>query len=278
MTRFTKITSRDNARLKRLRWLRQQRGSSAEDPALLYLEGPHLLQAALDAGVAVEELWLTPQAQRQFPAVDVIDTERFLVEPQLLHQLADADSPRGLVAIARRPEAEPAEVRERLHTDSGPLVVLEGIQDPGNLGAIARVTEAAGGCALLRSAAASSWRHPRALRASAGSLLRLSVLSYEDLAEALAALGLQASEGWALMPRAELEHWDSTLQPPRWLAVGSEGAGLSPPVAALAQTHVTIPMAAPVESLNVATSVAIALFELRRRQWGAGHQEPRTDS
>jgi TrmH family RNA methyltransferase len=146
-----------------------------------------------------------------------------------------------------------------------PLVVAEGIQDPGNLGAIARVTEAAAGAALLRSSSSASWRHPRALRASAGSLFRLVVYTYEDLAATFEALGLTPADGWALLPSARLSCWDDNVPAPRWIVLGSEGSGLSPQVADLAGSQVSIPMASPVESLNVATSAAIVLFELRRR-------------
>jgi TrmH family RNA methyltransferase len=163
------IVSRQNRTLKDIRRLRRSKGARA------LLEGPHLLVAALDAGTPIETVvataeFLASPAGRDLAAA--LPCLPLTVEPRLLDELADSDSPRGLLAVARLPRggAETLPVRP-----GGTYLYVEGLQDPGNLGALARVAEAAGAAGMALSAGTVHPNHPRALRASAGSLLRLPV-------------------------------------------------------------------------------------------------------
>lgn len=275
------IVSRQNRTLKDIRRLRRSKG------ALALLEGPHLLAAALAAGSPIETVLATAEflaspAWRDLAAA--LPCQPLTVEARLLDELADADSPRGLLAVARLPrggvEALPAR-------PGGTYLYVEGLQDPGNLGALARVAEAAGAAGLALSAGTVHPNHPRALRASAGSLLRLPValgvepdLLDRHLLGHLGAAGQPSPAGdgggltpaprWvALVPRggADLYEtpWD-TFDGTIVLALGSEGPGVSPGLLARATLRLTIPVAPPVESLNATVAAALTLFELRRRK------------
>jgi TrmH family RNA methyltransferase len=224
-----------------------------------------LVLAARDAGLTLEEVWVAGEAMAKWPWIDDLPCPIFTVSARLLEALADADSPRGVVAIARRRDASCTELRARL-SEASPVVVLEGIQEPGNLGAIARTAEASGGAGLVLATGSVHWRHPRALRASTGSLLRQPPLLYHQIRACLEVIGLDQSPGWALVPRDGRSLWEATAETPRWIAVGAEGRGLSSEVELLASQRITIPMAPGVESLNVAAALAVALYELRRRR------------
>jgi TrmH family RNA methyltransferase len=142
---------------------------------------------------------------------------------------------------------------------------LDGLQDPGNLGALARVAEAVGVAGLALAPGTVHPNHPRALRGSAGSLLRLPVavnVPPEALARHLAAL---APRWAALVPRGGTDLYAAPLSGTLVLALGAEGPGLSPAAAALADLRLTIPLAPPVESLNAVVAAALVLFELRRQ-------------
>ena len=193
-----------------------------------------------------------------------------VVEARLLEELADADSPRGLLAVARLPRAGVEALTPRA---GGLYLYVEGLQDPGNLGALARVAEAAGADGMALSAGTVHPNHPRALRASAGSLLRLPVAVGVDAAMLDGRLGPASSSAppcWVvLVPRNGVDLYalppavlDGTLV----LALGAEGPGVSPALAARAALRLTIPLAPPVESLNATVAAALALFELRRRR------------
>lgn len=191
------------------------------------------------------------------------------VAEELLSELADADSPQGLLAVARLPRhgVDALPIRS-----GGTYLVAEALQDPGNVGALARVAEAVGVSALCLTAGSAHPNHPRALRASAGSLLRVPV-SIETNLSALCAhlksvfplvVALAPREGRDLYRVSELV--SSTPQNSVVLCIGSEGAGLSAESLLRADMRWTIPMEAPVESLNVTVAAALALFELRRRR------------
>jgi TrmH family RNA methyltransferase len=185
------------------------------------------------------------------------------VAPELLAELTDADAPRGLLAVARLPRTGVAALPL---SPGAPYLYLDGLQDPGNVGALARVAEAAGAAGLALSAGTAHPNHPRALRAAAGSLLRLPVAIDADpgaLDRHLAALHPR----WAaLVPRDGSDLYEAALDGTLILAVGAEGPGLSSALAARAALLLTIPIEPPVESLNATVAAALVLFEIRRRR------------
>ena len=266
------------------------------------LEGPHLLAAALAAGSPIETVVATAEFLASPAGRDLaarLPCPPLTVEARLLDELADSDSPRGLLAVALLPrggvEALPAR-------PGGTYLYVEGLQDPGNLGALARVAEAAGAAGMALSAGTVHPNHPRALRASAGSLLRLPVgvgvepdlldrhlrCGLEPAGELVARGGggdprahrahLKALRWLVLVPRGGADLYDAPrddLGGTIVLALGSEGPGVSPALLARAALRLTIPVAPAVESLNATVAAALTLFELRRRRSENGGLTPR---
>lgn len=228
---------------------------------LCLLEGPHLLAAALDVGIEPECVLATSEYLRSGADSELLSrlaSPPDEVEPRLLDELADADSPRGLVALAEVPrDGDPDAFRgaER-------VLYVDGIQDPGNLGALARVAEAVGSTALALAPGTVHPNHPRALRASAGSLLRVPLVRSTSPDE----LDRRLEDGrrWiGLVPRHGTPLDECELQTPLVLAVGAEGPGLSPELERRCHERVTIPVAPPVESLNVVVAAALVLYASR---------------
>ncbi|HVS14464.1 MAG TPA: RNA methyltransferase [Thermoanaerobaculia bacterium] len=265
------IHSRDNPRVKHLRRLRHDRRLREERGEAL-LEGPHLIEAGLRAGLDAFDAYVTPRfAASGHPVLGALLEPPTQVAEAVLHELADADSPRGIVAAARLPAARLEDWRRRAQGDAlsdRPLLVVDGLQDPGNLGALARVAEAAGAGLLALAPGTVDWRHPRALRASTGSLLRLPVLSQVPLESLRDALSPARPSWVGLAPHGGEPLWDcrDLAGGPLVLVLGAEGRGLSGGAAALLDVTVTIPMVAPVESINATAAAAVVLFELARRR------------
>lgn len=260
------ITSPKNPRLKSIRRVRRSKGDR------VLLEGPHLVAEAVDAGLALEEVLAAPgffessgagaELRRVLAALPEPPVE---VEAGVLAGLADADAPKGLLAVARLPRGG---VETLPAVEGGIYLYLEGLQDPGNLGAVARSAEATGADGLALSSGCAHPNHPRALRGSAGSLLRLPAAVGVEAEELDARLqdALVTTPRWAaLVPREGEVLWKADLAPPLVLAVGAEGPGLSEGLLRRADLRLTVPLAGRVESLNAAVAAALVLFEIRRR-------------
>ncbi len=183
-----------------------------------------------------------------------------LAASRILVALADADSPRGLLAACRLPRAG----LEAVVPGAGEVwLFLDRIQDPGNLGALARVAEGLGARGLLLSPGCANPNHPRALRASAGSLLRVALAVHAEPAAARALfstvgarwIGLEAHRG--ALRLEELAPAGAAV-----LALGAEGPGLAAETRALLDASVTLPLAGRLESLNVAVAAALVLARL----------------
>ncbi len=256
------ITSHRNSHLKDIRRLLRCKGDRA------LLEGPHLVADAAAAGLALASVLATPEflagaACRKLLAL--LPRPPLATAPELLEEIADSDSPRGVIAVAELPRRGAGELPV---VEGGVYLYAEGLQDPGNLGALARVAEASGAAGMCLSRGSVHPNHPRALRASAGSLLRLPVAvrsTDRELDERLAPL----SPTWAALdPRGGKDLFRCCFDDSLVLALGAEGGGLSPEVRHRAELRITVPVAPSVESLNVAVAAAVVLFEIRRQNTG----------
>jgi TrmH family RNA methyltransferase len=232
--------------------------------ALFLLEGTHLLQEACAVRYPLQMLCCTPDWQARHPQLWARACEQTaqvrLVTPAVLQGMATTVHPDGVLATVVRPQ--PVDVPDtRLTLGLG----LERIQDPGNLGALIRTAAAAGSDGFWLSGDSVDVDHPKVLRASAGQWFRLPMTVVPDLAMALSQLGT-AVQIVATDPRAELDYWALDLRLPTLFLLGNEGAGLSPEMLALATQTVKIPLAAGVESLNVAIAGALLLYEAQRQR------------
>jgi TrmH family RNA methyltransferase len=177
--------------------------------------------------------------------------------------MSPARTPSGVVALARRRAAWA--LSDVLSRDAGLVVVAVDVQDPGNLGAIVRTAEAAGGTGVIASGASADPFGWKALRGAMGSAFRLPVLRLPGVDEVLRAC---RDRGLHIIATA-LDGTDAdrvALDGPCVVLVGAEGTGLPPAVVSGADTRLTIPMRQPVESLNVAVAAGIILYEARRQR------------
>ncbi len=255
------IESRRNPQLKDIRRLKRCKDDSA------VLEGPHLVSEAAAAGLELTSVLATPEflagagGRRLLPLLRRRPLE---VAPRLLAEVTDSDSPRGVVAVARLPRYGVAALPV---IAGGVYVYAEALQDPGNLGALARVAEAAGAAGVCLGPGSVHPNHPRALRASAGSLLRLCVATRSSAAELAERLVEVAPRWLALVPSGGRDVFTAALaRDTLVIALGGEGPGLSATVRARAEARLTVPVAAPVESLNATVAAAIVLYEIHRQR------------
>ncbi|MGZ5684631.1 MAG: TrmH family RNA methyltransferase, partial [Usitatibacter sp.] len=247
------VASRDNAAFKAMARLVS---SSAErkKSALSVLDGAHLLAAFLDTGAKPEALMVS-QAGLDDPQIAAL-IERSaparvtLLSAALYEALSTVESPTGVIACVRTPQCKPVPVNARL------ALLLEGIQDPGNVGTLLRSAAAAGADHVLLSPHCAFAWSPKVLRAAMGAHFETNIVEHADLG---AFLGNYRGVSVALAGRDGKSLYDLDLKGPVAIVVGNEGAGLSPALLKAATVRAHIPMAGRIESLNAATAGAIAL-------------------
>lgn len=178
--------------------------------------------------------------------------------------------PEELSSEVLQPAELPAEFRSlpspEVSTANFLGIAGETLQDPGNVGTMIRTAVATGVQGLWLSRDSVDGENPKVLRASAGQWFRLPMVSTPDLAEVVRSLQAQGIQVVATNPRAELTYWQVDFTSPTLILLGNEGAGLSADLLALADRQVQIPLLGGVESLNVAISSAVMLYEAQRQR------------
>jgi TrmH family RNA methyltransferase len=264
-----RITSRQNAMVKRFRELvRAANGAKAGE---MLLDGAHLVQEALACGVAVEVAAFgdrhvaTPQSPLARIAQDVKrhGGRVLTVSDHVLAAMSPVQHPSGVVAIAH---ARPCDLRAAFAGVPQLVLVLAGVQDPGNVGAIVRAGAACGASGIVTIEGSANPFGWKALRGAMGGTFRMPVAARGTLAEVIAAardanvdLIAAVPHGGTPLPRVD-------LRGPTAIVLGGEGAGLSETALAAASEKVTIPMRPPVESLNVSIAAALVLYEASRQR------------
>lgn len=264
--------------LRRVRRLRRER-AFRDEQARFVAEGLHLAAEALDAGagievaLATETLLSRAEGRRIWARLGQAGVALRLVSRSMHPSLTDARSPQPLTLVVRRREIPPSAVLG--HGPAAPLVVVaHGVQDPGNLGAIVRTAEAAGGSGVLVTGPAADLYHPRTVRATMGAVFRLPV-ARSTAASALATLTGARVRLLAADPSRGRDHDAVDFRGPTAILLGGEGAGLPQELRDQASGAIRIPMAEPVESLSVAAATAVLLFEAaRQRRREAGGVTP----
>lgn len=247
------ITSRQNPLALQIRRLNGSR-TARREAGLFCAEGPKLLEEAMKAGAAVETVVTVRGTQAACPE----NARQVEVPPGLLKSLCDTQTPQGVLFLARMPGLSPP---ERL--EGGRWLVLDGLQDPGNVGTIWRSADALGADGLILAGRCVDPFSPKTVRATMGACFRLPV--YEVEAEALPRL-LERS-GLPLYATALREDAVDirTAQLGRCaVVIGSEGQGVCPELLSLSEKTLRIPMRERCESLNAAAAAAIVLWEMGR--------------
>ncbi|MGH9971541.1 MAG: TrmH family RNA methyltransferase [Pyrinomonadaceae bacterium] len=265
-----KITSRDNSLLRQARAVRD--GKMGE---LIFVEGLRLCEEALSSGLRIEaviyseEIGEKERAARFLNEVASSCDRLAAVSEKLLATISFTKTPQGIIVLAKRPDSGVSKL------DVGdrrvPLVViLHGINNPVNVGAILRSAEAAGATGAITTASTADPFSPKALRGAMGSAFRLPIWSGPTYTAALDWCAANKIQTTCADVEAETLHTDLDWKIPRALIVGPESIGLGAEEVAVANDAVRIEMQGSVESLNVGVAAAILLYEAARQRQSRG--------
>jgi TrmH family RNA methyltransferase len=262
------ITSPANARLKSLVALRRRR--AREDAGLTLIEGYAELSLALDAGVVPRtvyycpELMLDPEGQQDVVRrVQSMGSDTQQLGRAAFEKVAYREGPDGFLAVVDSVVRSCADLAV---PGPAPLALLcQGVEKPGNLGAMLRTADAAGVDAVVAVDPVTDWSNPNLVRASKGTVFSVPVAS-AGTPEALTWLSDHGIPLAATTPDTDLSYTDVDYTGPIAIAVGAEKYGLTDEILAAATYRIRIPMAGRANSLNVATSAAVVIYEAVRQR------------
>jgi TrmH family RNA methyltransferase len=255
------ITSKSNARVKALR--ASFSGKASQPGDLLGLGGEHLIAEALRSNLALETLFLREGSEDVLarPALASLNArDTFILSRDVFSSAVETASPQGIAATILIPAiAPPPPSAQSL------ALILESLQDPGNLGTLIRSAEAFGAQHIFLTPDTVNPWNPKVVRASAGSVFRIPI-TRAPLAHTAATLKQQGTVLYAAVaqPDNSLSLLDTTFAPHAAILIGNEGAGLSTEALAIAHHNLRIPCA--VESLNAAIAGSTLLYEALRQR------------
>jgi TrmH family RNA methyltransferase len=259
------ITSPQNPRVKEWAQLLERKGRDRQQRYLI--EGPHLVEEALLSHAPVTTVLFDPESgsgvsaslREQAPS----GVEWIGVSGAVLAKLADTQTPQGVVAVVERAPVSAEQFLAR--NGRGLVVVLDAVQDPGNVGTMIRSADAVGADGIVLGRGTADLYNPKTIRATMGSLFHLPIVE-ADLVAILPAARAAGVRIVGTSLQAQRSCYETDLTQPSWLVFGNEGQGISPEVAALVTDPVIIPMYGRAESLNVAMAATVLLFEAARQR------------
>ncbi|MCR5215316.1 MAG: RNA methyltransferase [Lachnospiraceae bacterium] len=263
------ITSSSNANIKYVINL-QKKAKARKQEQCFVVEGVRMtLEAPVDlVKVVYVSTSFKEKNRKEYEQVQqVFGRKKVLVEEvtdSIMESMSDTKTPQGILAVVAMPQYGLVDILEG--RDNPLVIVLDDLQDPGNLGTILRTGEGAGISGVVMSKNTVDIYNPKVIRSTMGSLYRVPFVYVEDLVTALAQMHSLKFRSYAMHLQGEKYYDAMDFTGPTAILIGNEGNGLSDAVANAASEYVKIPMEGQVESLNAAVSAAIMMYEVSRQR------------
>ena len=267
-SRLRRVEGRHNPLIKRVRQAFAQ--AELTDEGDCAVDGVHIVEEAIRSGLRFRAILFRESAQtlaaRLLPQIGS-HVETLLVPDKLFDSAVPSESPQGVAALVHLKESSLGDLLERI--ELGPIVVIAGLQDPGNLGTILRSAEAFDGAGLILGEGTVSRFNSKVIRASAGSLFRLPVASVKAAGGMDAVISQFRAKGVRLLATSSHKGTpldQAVLTGTSAFFIGGEGAGLPKPLMAQMEETIAIPHSPRVESLNAGVAASIVLYEAARQK------------
>lgn len=260
------ITSRGNPLMKRARAVRD-----GKERSLIFIEGIRLCEEATRASLRFEDVLYTDKLTRDTRGAQLLEAmlricqRSVLVSEEVMASVSDTKTPQGILALAARPLTDHSAFKQA-SSEEPLIVILHQVNNPTNAGAMLRVAEAAGATGVIATETTTDLFSPKALRGAMGSSFRLPLWVGAQFTNALAWCAAQNITTISTALHASRTHTEIDWTNSSAIIVGAEGRGLQPREMAATNQAIRIPMRHPVESLNVATALAVVLYEAARQR------------
>lgn len=259
------ITSTSNAKVKQVvQWQTKSKERKKDEVFLaegikMFGEAPeNWIREAYLTKEALEKLENQPQLKEK---LNGISWET--VSEEVMQKMADVQTPQGILTVLKRPQYD---VEEVLKHPNGLYLVLENLQDPGNLGTIMRTSEGAGVTAVIMSKTTVDIFNPKTIRATMGSIYRVPFIFADDLKEIMQKLKQKGIATYAAHLSGTTYFTENSFRKACAFLIGNEGNGLSEELTNLADCRIKIPMEGRLESLNAAVAAALLIYEVKRQR------------
>lgn len=264
------ITSTSNPRMKEIIQLRKKSRMRTKTGTFL-VEGLRMVREIPEERLV--QLYATEEFLKKHRKEPIPGTEVMLVSPEVFAYISDTKTPQGVLAVVRQSMFTKEEILAKCSRKSGTgmdrpahLLVLDNIQDPGNLGTIFRTAEAAGVTGILLSRDCADIYNPKTIRSTMGAIFRMPFVYTDDLPGAVNSLKKHDIRIFAAHLEGERAYDEEDYRQGSAFLIGNEGSGLRQEVAACADVLVRIPMEGMAESLNAAVAAAVLMFEVSRQR------------
>lgn len=255
------ITSTSNPQIKKL--LQLQKKSKARNEEKVFLaEGLRMFSEVPEE--RVQKVYISESLYNK--KKQDLNLDRFSVEvlsDTVFQYVSDTKTPQGILCIVKQKEYD---MKELLNIKNPHFMVLDNLQDPGNLGTIVRTAEGAGVDAVFLSKESVDIYNPKTIRSTMGSIYRMPVIYIEDLLELLQSFKARGIKSYAAHLNGKNTYDKEDYQTGTAILIGNEGNGLRDEVSNSADIWVRIPMQGQVESLNAAIAASILMFEVYRQR------------
>lgn len=259
------IISSANARVKQvIQW--QTKVKERKSAGIFLVEGLKMFEEMPEE--KAREVFVSEAAAERFLRQPEIGgklrrTGYELVSEEVFQKMSDTQTPQGILCVVERPRYS---LEQLLNEERALLVVLENLQDPGNLGTIVRTGEGAGITGVIMNRGTVDIYHPKTIRATMGSVYRVPFVCVEDLREAVMAMRERGIHSYAAHLSGKKPYDDCSFQEKTAFLIGNEGNGLSSELADMADESLKIPMEGQVESLNAGIAAALLMYEAHRQR------------
>lgn len=259
------ITSTSNAKIKRIVQLRKKKKARDAEGVFL-VEGIRMFREIPEK--LLQEIYISESCEekegkeiRRRASACGIRPE--LVSDGVFSHLSDTQAPQGILCVVRQLSYSLEEVAD---ASCPHMLVLDRLQDPGNVGTILRTAEGAGVTGILLDGECADIYNPKTIRSTMGSIFRMPFYYIQDLEEGIRYLKKRGICTYAAHLEGKRAYDEEDYRKPCAFLIGNEGNGLRPEIADLADTYIRIPMAGEVESLNAAIASAVLMFEAGRQR------------
>ncbi|HHW48412.1 MAG TPA: 23S rRNA (guanosine(2251)-2'-O)-methyltransferase RlmB [Clostridiaceae bacterium] len=261
------ISSSKNPLIKEVKSLKKRK--CREDKNLFFVEGIKITEEALKENAEIVRVLVSEEfvsKENSAPLMRAIESRGykcFILPEKLFKEISDTETPQGIMAVVR---AKHSGINEIIHENSS-LIILDAIQDPGNMGTIIRTADAAGFDGIIISRGCVDIYNPKVIRATMGSVFRVPFHFSENLADTIRTLKSRDIRVVAAHLKGDKNYFELDMKGKIALVIGNEASGISDEVTVLADDLVLIPMAGRTESLNASVAAGLLMYEVLRQRW-----------